>query len=60
MSDHALFTMRTSPTTDNALYNVAVTPVLKVFFNFLMILETFTNQASTGHKIKVRKTAEEM
>lgn len=52
--------MGTSPITDNALYNVAAPPFMKVFFNFPMILETFTSQASTGYKIKVRKTEEEI
>lgn len=39
---HVLLTIGTSPTTDNALYNVEVTPILKVFFNLSMIIETFT------------------
>lgn len=57
---HVLLTMGTSPTTDNALYSVEVSPIMKLFFNLSMILETFTEQASTRHKIKVRRTEEGM
>lgn len=41
----AVLTKGISPTADNALYNVEVTAVMKVFFNFPMVLETFTSQA---------------
>lgn len=57
---HVLLTKGTSPATDNALHSVEVASIMKLFFNLSMILGTFTNQSSTEHKVRVRRTEEDM